>query len=76
MIEYLNATAYSMIAISGDSYCNGAWNGFILNLKHCIKLFFATTIANLFVLMGVTACTAINAGTAYILMKYAFKDVE
>jgi hypothetical protein len=63
-----------MIAISGDSYCNGAWNGFILNLKHCIKLYFATTIANLFVLLGILACTAINAGTAYLLMTYAFKS--
>lgn len=76
LIEYLNTTAYSMIAISGDSYCSGAWNGFILNLKHCVKLYFATTLASLFVFLGILACTAINTGSAYLLMKYAFKDNE
>ena len=60
------------MAISGDGYCSAAWSGFILNLKHCIKLYFATSIANLFVFMGILACTAVNAGTAYLLMKYAF----
>ena len=76
MIEFLNESAYAMMAISGDPYCNAAWNGFILNLKHCIKLYFATSIANLFVFLGILACTVVNSGTAYLLMRFAFVDTD
>ena len=41
LIEYLNITAYAFMAISGDHYCKSAWNGFILNLKHLVKFYFA-----------------------------------
>merc|ERR1712178_18900 len=41
LIEYLNTTAYAFMAISGDPYCKSAWSGFLLNLKHLVKFYFA-----------------------------------
>merc|ERR1711998_732274 len=32
LIEYLNTTAYAFMAVSGDSYCKSAWNGFLLTI--------------------------------------------
>jgi len=40
-VEFINTTAYSNMAISGDSFCTSAWNGFILSLKHLVKFYFA-----------------------------------
>lgn len=41
IIEYINTIAYANMAVSGDSFCTSAWNGFILNLKHMAKFYFA-----------------------------------
>lgn len=73
-IEYLNTMAYAMMAISGDSYCTSAWNGFILNLKHCVKFYFATNLASAFVFIGMVCVVAANMGTTFLLMNYAFPE--
>lgn len=73
-IEYLNTMAYAMMAISGDPYCTSAWNGFILNLKHCVKFYFATNLASAFVFIGMVCVVAANMGTTFLLMQYAFPE--
>jgi hypothetical protein len=44
-IEFINRDAYAYCAITGDSYCKSAWNGFILNLKYNARYTFAQWIA-------------------------------
>jgi hypothetical protein len=34
--DYINAAAFAYMAVSGDSFCVAAWNGFLLNLKHIL----------------------------------------
>lgn len=41
IIDFINNVAYAYMAVSGDSYCTSAWNGFILNLKHTMKFHYA-----------------------------------
>jgi len=72
LIEYLTALSYAMMSISGDPYCSSAWNGFILNLKHCVKFYMAITIGKMFVFMGCLGVVAANAGTCYLLLHYTF----
>ena len=74
LIEYLNTTAYAFMAISGDPYCKSAWNGFLLNLKHLVKFYFADTLASLFVFIGILTIVGLNAGTCYLIMKYGTKN--
>lgn len=76
LIEYLNTMAYAFMAISGDPYCASAWNGFILNIKHLTKFYFATNLAGMFVFIGILAITGINMGTCYLIMKYGTKDTD
>jgi len=52
LVEYINTIAYANMAVTGTSFCTSAWNGFILNLKHMVKFYFAQTLATWFVLMG------------------------
>jgi choline transporter-like protein 2/4/5 len=74
IIEHLSKLAYAYMAVTGDSFCSSAWNGFILNLKHLAKFVFALNIAGLFIFMGVVTITCVNTGIGYLLMTYAIKD--
>jgi len=74
LIEQLSKLAYAYMAISGESFCTSAWNGFLLNLKHLAKFVFATQIASLFVFMGIIAITCVNIGVGYVLCQYIIKD--
>lgn len=76
LIEYLNTTAYAFMAISGDSYCKSAWNGFLLNLKHLIKFYFADTLAGMFVFIGMLCIVGLNGGTCYLIMRYGTKNSD
>lgn len=75
-VEHLNTCAYAMMSISGDSYCTSAWNGFILNLKHCVKFYFATNLASAFVFIGMVTVVAANMGTTWLLMMYVFPECK
>lgn len=76
LIEYINTMAYAFMAISGDPYCASAWNGFILNLKHLTKFYFADTLASMFVFIGILAICGLNTGTCFLIMKYGTKDTQ
>lgn len=76
LIEYLNTTAYAFMAISGDPYCKSAWNGFLLNLKHLVKFYFADTLASMFVFIGMLTIVGLNAGSCYLIMRYGTKNSE
>jgi len=76
LIEYLNTVAYAFMAISGDPYCKSAWNGFLLNLKHLVKFYFADILASMFVWIGMLAISALNAGSCYLILRYGTKNAE
>lgn len=74
IIEHLTKLAYAYMAVSGDGFCESAWNGFILNLKHLAKFCFALQIASLFVLMGIVTITCCNTFLGYLVAQYMIKD--
>lgn len=41
ILDYLSRLSYAYMSISGKSFCTSAKNGFFLNLKHCMKFYFA-----------------------------------
>jgi len=69
-IEYLTKTAYSFMAISGQPFCKAGWNGFLLNLKHCAKFYFATLLARGFVGVGTMFVMAVNIVLAWVMVTY------
>lgn len=76
LIEYLNLMAYAFMSISGDPYCKSAWSGFILNLKHLIKFYFADILARMFIFIGMLAIAALNAGSSYLILRYGTKNAD
>lgn len=70
IVDYITKTAYAYMALSGDSFCSSAWNGFLLNLKHVMKFYYATTLASMFILMGKLMITAFNCLTLWLILKY------
>ena len=65
-----------MMAITGDSYCTSAWNGFLLNLKHCCHFYQAQSIAELLIFIGTFSIVGVNCLTSYLIMRFVFHDIE
>jgi len=59
-VDYIDHLAIAFMSVSGDSFCTSAWNGFLINLKHCVKFYFAQDIGGFFIFMGVIFVTGIN----------------
>lgn len=74
--DYLNSAAFCYMAVSGDSFCSSAWNGFLLNVKHMLEFGFANTIAKVFIFIGKLAIVIGNVFSLYFIMKYITKDTE
>jgi len=62
------------MAVCGDSFCSSAWNGFILELKHLIKFYFAKNFAGMFVFLGFIFILGMNCLSLYLISKYGFKS--
>lgn len=41
IIEYISKLGYAYMAVTGESFCASAWGGFLLNMKYCVKFYFA-----------------------------------
>ena len=69
IVDYINTMAYGYIAVSGDSFCTSAWNGFLLNLKFGLEFAWANFIAATFILLGKIGLTVLNIFIAHQFMK-------
>ena len=67
--DYVNQSAFAYIAITGDGFCEGAWKGFLLNVKHMLAFAFANWIAKVFILLGKVALTVLNCFMLVFIMK-------
>ena len=74
--DYLNSAAFCYMAITGDSFCSSAWNGFLLNVKHTLKFGFANIIAKVFMLLGKVAICVGNCFSLYFIMSVITKDTS
>jgi choline transporter-like protein 2/4/5 len=70
VIDYVNKGAYAYIAVTGESYCKSAWNGFLLNLRHTMQFSFANGLAAMFIFMGKLTITCLNVASCYFIMRY------
>jgi len=67
--DYVNQAAFAYIAITGDGFCEGAWKGFLLNVKHMLAFTFANYIAKIFILLGKISLVMLNSFTLVFIMK-------
>lgn len=74
--DYINKAAYAYMAVSGDSFCTSAWNGFLLNIKHTLKFSWAHFLAGMFIFLGKVAITVLNVFSCYMMMKYVTKNID
>lgn len=76
IVDYINEAAFAYIAVTGDAFCEGAWNGFILNVKHMLKFSFANMIAKVFIFLGIIGITVVNCLSLLFIMKHVTHDME
>lgn len=74
--DYINQQAYAYMAVSGDSFCSSAWNGFLLNLKYCLKFAWSNFLASMFIFLGKMTVVIINTACVYFFMKYVSRDID
>jgi len=74
--DYLNEAAFCYVAVSGESFFPSAWKGFLLNLKHGAKFFFANIIAKVFIFLGKVGITAANVFSLLFIMKNVTHDTK
>lgn len=70
LLDYLEKLAFTYMAISGDTFCTSAWNGFLLNYKHCVKFFFALDLAGEFISIGYMFILAINCLVLFVYFEF------
>ena len=76
IIDYLSRAAFSYIAISGEGFCTGMYNGMLLNLKHGLEFAWANTLAVGFVWLGKISIVFLNVLIGYFIMKYITDDLD
>lgn len=74
--DYINQAAYAYMAVSGDSFCTSAWNGFLLNMKHGLKFAWANFLAGAFIVLGKIGLVFLNCFSCYMIMKHVTKDLD
>jgi len=74
--DYINKAAYAYMAVSGDSFCTSAWNGFLLNLKHTLHFAWAKFLASGFIFIGKLSLVVLNCFSCYAIMRFITHDTE
>jgi drug/metabolite transporter (DMT)-like permease len=67
-VQYMNKVSLAYMAITGEPYCKSAWNGFLLNLKHLGKFYYAQLLGRYFMMIGFLVISAINSTVFFILI--------
>ena len=74
--DYVSIEAYSFIAITGDSFCQGAWYGFLLKVKYLLEYQNAISVAKIF-LYGIKFIIILaNLGTMGVMMFFVTNENE
>lgn len=74
--DYINQAAYAYMAITGDSFCSSAWNGFFLNMKNAAAFGSAKFFATSLIFLGKFAVTILNMFTCYTLINSMTENVN
>lgn len=75
-IDYFEKSAFAYIAVSGESFCDGCYNGMLLNLKHGLEFAWAMVLATGFVWIGKLAIVTANVFVAFNVMKYYTHEMQ
>jgi len=57
------------MALAGQNFCNSAYNGLLLQMKHGAKFAFANYLAAVFIFLGKVGLTCLKVFITYLFMK-------
>lgn len=76
IMEYINKAAYAFMAISGESFCQSALHGLLLQLNYGAAFAFANLLAALFILLGKIGLTVVNCVIVYFYLVSTAPDIQ
>jgi choline transporter-like protein 2/4/5 len=65
IMEYINKAAYAYMSVSGESFCQSALHGLMLQLSNGAQFGFANLLAAMFILLGKVGLTVANCFILY-----------
>ena len=74
--DFISIEAYSFIAITGDSFCQGAWYGFLLKVKYLLEFQNAISISKFFMYGIKLMIIVANLGTMILVMYNITEEYE
>ena len=74
--DYINESAFCYIALTGDSFCTGALQTFLLKIRYLSAVAFSAWIAKVFMFMGKVAIIVGNCFSLKFIMTFITKDME
>jgi len=74
--DYVSIEAYSFIAITGDSFLQGAWYGFLLKIKYLLEFQNAISISKFFMYGIKFMIIAFNFLTMIVVLIYVTRESD
>jgi len=74
--DYLNESAFCYIAVTGDNFCTGAMQAFLLKIKYLAAVSFSAWIAKVFIFVGKVAIIVGNCFSLHFIMTHITKDMD
>ena len=68
VVEYITESAFCFIAVTGDNFFTGAYNGFILHIKHMSEFWWTATFAKFFMFLAKVSVIVGNMAVFYFLL--------
>jgi len=74
-VKYVNMNAYCQVALTGESFCMAAMNGFILILKNSAAFIFTGGLGGFFNLIGKLTVCVLNVLIAYLILDMGDSEI-
>lgn len=68
IVEYLTEAAFCYIAVTGDNFFYGAYNAFLLNLRHLAEFWWTHALAKFFMFISKVAVICGNCALYYFVL--------
>ena len=68
-IKYVNKNAYCQVALTGENFCTGALNGFLLILKHSMTFAFTSGLGGIFSMLGKLSVSIVNIIVGFFILQ-------
>jgi len=76
IVDYVNCSAYAMMAATGQNFCKSGRNALLLQLKNTLGFAFSMFLAKAFMFVGKIGVAITNCAMFYVSVVYVTKEYD